>query len=137
MPPSINHLTETAIYVDDLNSAERFYAGILGLKKLGRRDGRHVFFEAGPMQVLLCFIAKETLKGETLGPHGAVGPGHFALGISAADYDAWKHHLKASGVAIELEEKWERGGRSIYFRDPAGNSVELATPGIWGLPSGW
>ncbi len=25
----------------------------------------------------------------------------------------------------------------LYFRDPAGNSVELITPGVWGLPSGW
>jgi catechol 2,3-dioxygenase-like lactoylglutathione lyase family enzyme len=24
-----------------------------------------------------------------------------------------------------------------YFRDPSGNLVELLTPGVWGLPSGW
>ena len=32
---------------------------------------------------------------------------------------------------------WPGGGRSIYFRDPAGNCVELVTPGVWGLPGGW
>jgi hypothetical protein len=37
-------------------------------------------------------------------------------------------------VAIEHEATWPRGGRSFYFRDPAGNSLELATPRIWGLP---
>jgi catechol 2,3-dioxygenase-like lactoylglutathione lyase family enzyme len=30
-----------------------------------------------------------------------------------------------------------KGGKSLYLRDPAGNSVELVTPGVWGLPSGW
>jgi hypothetical protein len=38
---------------------------------------------------------------------------------------------------IEKEFGWPRGGRSIYFRDPAGNSVELVTPGLWGSPGGW
>ena len=28
---------------------------------------------------------------------------------------------------------WERGGQSIYFRDPDGHLVELATPGIWAI----
>lgn len=137
MPPPITHCTETAIYVDDLDSAEAFYAGVLGLPQKGRKDGRSVFFQAGPMQMLLCFIAAETIKGDVLTPHGSVGPGHFALGIAPGDYGRWKQHLQSHGVAIELEQSWERGGRSIYFRDPAENSVELATPGIWGLASGW
>ena len=43
----------------------------------------------------------------------------------------------ATEVPIELETDWPRGGHSLYFRDPAGNSVELITPGLWGLASGW
>ena len=42
--------------------------------------------------------------------------------------------MAAHGVAIEHEQTWPRGGRSFYVRDPAGNSIEFATPRIWGLP---
>jgi catechol 2,3-dioxygenase-like lactoylglutathione lyase family enzyme len=137
MPPLISHLTEAALYVADLDQTEAFYTGILGLKKIGRTDGRGVLFQAGPAQMLLCFLAKETLKGDHLPAHGAEGAGHIALGIAASDFNAWKEHLRKNGIAIEHEHHWERGGRSLYFRDPAGNAIELATPGIWGLASGW
>ncbi len=41
------------------------------------------------------------------------------------------------GVEIEKEVEWPKGGTSLYFRDPAGSSVELVTRGLWGLPSRW
>ena len=28
---------------------------------------------------------------------------------------------------------WPNGARSIYFRDPAGNSLECAEPGLWSI----
>ena len=133
----IQVVIETAIYVDDLDNAETFYRTILGLPVIARETGRHVFFQVGEASVLLAFIADATLKGDHLPAHGAKGPGHFALGIEADTLDAWRKKIQESGMAIEQEVEWPRGGRSIYFRDPAGNSVELITPGVWGLPSGW
>ena len=35
--------------------------------------------------------------------------------------------------AIEADFEWPGGGRSIYFRDPAGNCLEFAEPRIWKL----
>ena len=128
---------ETAIYVRDLEETESFYRTILGLTVIAKEPGRHVFFQVGTSSVLLAFIADATLKGDQLPSHGANGPGHFALGIDADALDAWRQKLQESGVAIEKEYEWPRGGKSLYFRDPAGNSVELITPGVWGLPSGW
>ena len=136
MDATIVKLVETGIYVDDLDGAERFYQDVLGLEVIGRVSGRHVFFRVGRDDVLLIFRAEETLKDPRTF-HGATGPGHFALGIQAGDLDTWRQQLQGHGVAIDDEVVWPRGGRSIYFRDPAGNSVELITPGIWGLPSGW
>lgn len=133
----IQAVIETAIYVDDLQSAETFYRTVLGLNVLAREPGRHVFFQVGEASVLLAFLPDVTLKGDRLTPHGAKGPGHFALGIDAESYDDWRNRLQGHGVAIEMEVTWPPGGKSIYFRDPAGNSVELVTPGIWGMPSGW
>jgi catechol 2,3-dioxygenase-like lactoylglutathione lyase family enzyme len=133
----IKAVVETAIYVDDLRAAETFYRTVLGLPVMGKEPGRHVFFQAGEASVLLAFLAEATLKGDQLPPHGATGPGHFALGIDAEAFDAWRKSLQGHGVTIEKEIEWPRGGKSLYFRDPAGNSVELVTPGVWGLPSGW
>jgi catechol 2,3-dioxygenase-like lactoylglutathione lyase family enzyme len=134
---SIQCVVETGVYVDDLEQAERFYSEILGLQLADREQGRHVFFRVGDASMLLIFNGETTLKGNHLPAHGSRGPGHFALGIAAADLSAWRAHLETKKVAIEHEESWPRGGRSLYFRDPAGNSVELITPGLWGLPSGW
>ena len=128
---------ETAIYVDDLDAAEDFYSRILGLTVIARESGRHVFFQVGDSHVLLAFNPQTTLNGDTLPPHGANGPSHFAMGIEKQSLDAWRPHLEAHGIAIEKEVDWPAGGKSIYFRDPAGNSVELITPGVWQLPSGW
>jgi catechol 2,3-dioxygenase-like lactoylglutathione lyase family enzyme len=133
----IQAVIETAVYVDDLRAAGTFYGTVLGLRVIGREPGRHVFFQVGEASVLLAFRAEATLKGDPLPPHGASGPGHFALGIEAEALDAWRKLLQGHGVTIEKEVEWPRGGKSIYFRDPAGNSVELVTPGVWGLPGGW
>jgi catechol 2,3-dioxygenase-like lactoylglutathione lyase family enzyme len=130
----IEAIVETALDVDGLEAAEAFYRGVLGLVVVGREEGRHVFFRVGD-GVLLAFVPEATLKGDVLPPHGARGPGHFALGVRAEHLDEWEWRLKGHGV-VEKEVRWPRGGRSLYFRDPAGNSVEPVTPGLWGLPSG-
>jgi catechol 2,3-dioxygenase-like lactoylglutathione lyase family enzyme len=133
----IRNLVETSTYVDDLDCAERFYRDVLGLEVMGKETNRHVFFRVGNADVLLVFNADETLKGLVLPPHGARGPGHFAFGIAADALGHWRQRLRDHGVVIEKEMAWPRGGHSLYFRDPAGNSVELITPGLWGLRSGW
>jgi catechol 2,3-dioxygenase-like lactoylglutathione lyase family enzyme len=135
--PEIVTLVETGVYAEDLDRAETFYQDVLGLERIAKEAGRHVFFRVGPANMLLIFHAAATLKGDVLPAHGASGPGHFALGIPAPDFEAWKERLAANGVPVEKEVQWPLGGRSLYFRDPAGNSVELITPGLWGLPSGW
>ena len=133
----IKAVIETAVYVDDLESAEAFYGTVLGLPVIAREADRHVFFQVGPAQVLLAFLPQSTLKPDEFPAHGSTGPGHFALGIETESLDVWRKLLQNHGVTIEKEIAWPRGGKSLYFRDPAGNSVELVTPGVWGLPSGW
>ena len=133
----IKAVVETGIYVNDLPATEAFYGTILGLRVMGKDDGHHVFFQVGDASVLLAFIANTTMKGDHLPAHGAKGPGHFALGIETDEMDAWRQRLQESGVHIKQEVVWPRGGKSLYCRDPAGNLVELGTPGVWGLPSGW
>ena len=89
-----------------------------------------------PAQVLIIFERGGTLAPIPVGdgfipPHDGGGPQHFAFAIAEADLEAWRMHLAAEGVAIESTVTWPRGGKSIYFRDPDGLLVELATPGLW------
>ena len=131
-------ILESALYVTDLAAAEAFYTDILGLDLLGKVDGRHIFFRCGS-GVLLVFNAEATKTPPLpdarlpVPPHGAVGEGHLCFAATAAEIVAWKAHLRAKRIAIESEFEWPQGGRSIYIRDPSGNSIEFAEPRIWGI----
>jgi catechol 2,3-dioxygenase-like lactoylglutathione lyase family enzyme len=127
------HILETCLYVDDLSRAERFYASVLGLELLSRQEGRHAFFRCGQRMLLLFNPLGSRDSTDQVPPHGAFGPGHVAFGVRQSDLPAWTDHLERQGVAIERVMDWPGGGQSLYFRDPAGNSLELATPRIWGV----
>jgi catechol 2,3-dioxygenase-like lactoylglutathione lyase family enzyme len=132
--PAFAGILEAAVYVDDLDAAEDFYGQLLGLEQIGRAEGRHVFFRCG-VSVLLCFIAEETERASggalPVPTHGARGPGHVCLAAGAEALDAWHDRLVAEGLAIEADFRWPNGARSVYVRDPAGNSVEFAEPRLW------
>lgn len=128
----VDRILETCLYVDDLNAAEKFYRRILGVESFSRVNNRHVFFRCGESMLLL-FNPLETAKSSGDVPtHGAHGPGHVAFAIAPDQIDLCRRQLQENGIAIETEITWPSGGRSIYFRDPAGNSVELATAQVWG-----
>ncbi len=129
----VKHILETCLYVDDLAAAEQFYGRVLGLERFAGVDGRHVFFRCGGQVFLLFNPSKTEQRGGDVPAHGAHGPGHVAFAVTEAELPGWRAHLARHGVEVEAEIDWPRGGRSIYVRDPAGNSVELATPATWGL----
>lgn len=139
-PPS--GILEAALYVGDLDAAERFYGGLLGLERIARVEGRHVFFRCGE-GVVLVFNPEATEQAPAEGPqpvppHGARGPGHLCFKANEPELDALAAYLPEQGVAIEADFRWPNGARSIYVRDPAGNSVEFAEGRLWdagGSPS--
>lgn len=130
----VSRIFETVLYADDLAAAERFYTDVLGLERFSHSDTMVSFRLAAG--VLLIFDPERAIQPNRGVPsHGARGPGHLAFAAAAADLDAWRAHLTAHGVAIEMEVNWESVGTSVYFRDPAGNSLELAAGTLWG--GGW
>ncbi len=129
-------ILEAAVYAADLDLAEAFYGTLLGLPRLQRVDDRHVFYKVGS-GVLLVFNPERTEMPPTnprlpVPPHGARGPGHVCFAMPRADIDALRARLIAAGVEIETEFDWPNGARSLYVRDPDGNSVEFAEPWLWG-----
>ena len=130
-------ILETALYVEDLDKAVQFYGSVLGLELITIVPGRNIFFRCGE-GVLLLFNAEATriaLQGPLPVPtHGASGQGHVCFRASSAEIDQWVVRLRSQGVEIEADFLWpSSGGRSIYFRDPSGNSLEFGEPKIWGL----
>ena len=133
----LESILETALYAEDLDAAEAFYGGVLGLQKIARGEDRHVFYRCGA-GVLLIFNPAETVKPPAPGslpvpPHGTTGHGHACFRVAGNDIQGMAERLKAAGIDIEADFHWPNGGRSIYFRDPAGNSLECAEPRIWGI----
>lgn len=137
-PPPPTQILETALYVPDLDAAEAFYGGILGLVRVARSGNRHVFFRLGTAMLLL-FNPEETTHPPhdpalPVPSHGARGPGHVAFAATGAEITAWRARFLAAGVGIEADFRWPvTNARSLYVRDPAGNSVEFAEPALWSL----
>lgn len=135
--PPVDGILEAALYAPDLDAAEHFYGRLLGLERLQRNGNRHVFYAVG-RTVLLIFnpAATEiplTKPGLPVPTHGARGPGHVCFSVPPGRMDQVAARLQAAGIAIESDFVWPGGARSIYVRDPAGNSVEWAEPRLWGL----
>jgi catechol 2,3-dioxygenase-like lactoylglutathione lyase family enzyme len=133
--PPIEGLLETSLYAGDVKRTAAFYADLFGFNALVDSP-RLVAFEVAAKHMLLVFQRGATeddiadARGIIPG-HDGDGRLHLALKIAAADLEVWRARLAERGVAIAGEYRWPRGGTSLYFRDPDGALVELATPGLW------
>ncbi|WP_457638359.1 VOC family protein [Oceanithermus sp.] len=123
-------ILEASVYAEDLEAARDFYEGLLGFDCQVYEPPRHAFFRVG-RGMLLVFNPAETSKSDEVPAHGASGPVHVALTVAEGELEAWAERLGAAGVEVRWAD-WP-GGRSLFFRDPAGNLLELAPPAIWGI----
>ena len=133
----MNGILETAIHTEDMARSRAFYENVLGLAPISN-DDRLSAYAVGGRDVLLVFrkgatTQTVTLHSGTIPGHGGDGALHVAFAIAKGELERWEAHLASYGVAIEGRNNWERGGRSIYFRDPDGHLLELATPGLWSV----
>lgn len=135
--PEILGVLETALYVEDLDRSERFYVGLFGFKPLTRSERVCALGVAG-RDVLLLFAKRATrtaieTDGGVIPPHDADGQMHLAFGVDRDSLEGWERRLAARSIPIESRMRWARGGHSLYFRDPDGHLVELASRGTWSI----
>ena len=134
-PPRITGLLETSLYVADLARAADFYTRLMGFEPFFQ-DARMAALGVPGSGVLLLFLQgassapSHTPRG-TIPGHNGTGELHLAFAIPRASLTAWESHLSAHKIAIESRMQWPAGGTSLYFRDPDGHVVEVATPGLW------
>ncbi|TVR61825.1 MAG: lactoylglutathione lyase [Spirochaetaceae bacterium] len=126
-----NRIFETVLYASDLEKTQAFYGDLLGLEVLVVSELVAVF--QLPHSMLLVFDPDESgVAGRAVPSHGARGSGHIAFAATDAELDEWIAQFDRNGYPIEKIHPWETGGRSVYLRDPAGNSVEFAPATLWG-----
>jgi catechol 2,3-dioxygenase-like lactoylglutathione lyase family enzyme len=131
---TLRRILETALDCNDLRVSAEFYRRLFDAMPMLDSE-RLVVFEAGEGTLLLLFQRGNAdplpTPGGVIPGHNAGGPGHFAFAIDASQLAGWERRLADLEIPIESRVSWERGGTSLYFRDPDGRSVELATPGLW------
>jgi len=133
--PKLDALLETALYVEDLERSVFFYKTIFEFEPISSSE-RLCALSISNRYVLLLFlkgastIAKVT-SGGIIPPTDGDGQLHLAFAIAASELEQWENWLVENDIEIESKVKWERGGTSIYFRDPDKHLLELATPGLW------
>jgi catechol 2,3-dioxygenase-like lactoylglutathione lyase family enzyme len=130
--PALDGVLETALYCggDEREAVRSFYSELLALREVaGWDDG--TAYRLGPGILLL--FDRDSLAGREgpIADHGAAGPGHACLVAPQGGYELWRSRLEERGVEITHEHEWPGGGRSFYFRDPAGNLLEIADGDLW------
>lgn len=112
----IRGLYEVAIRVKDLERAEAFYLGVLGLE-VGVRDEtrRWSFLRAGEAGMVV-------LQEDT----GTWPLQHFAFAVDEAEIERAAAELRARGVSVSgpVVHDWMPAS-SLYFADPDGHELEL------------
>lgn len=133
---TIEGVLETALYVADLDRSGRFYLSLLGLDQPLIADDRMRALPLPGGGVLLLFAIGVSETGDDteyghIPGHGATGRQHLCFRVSLDAIAAWPARLRELGIQVEADLAPKPGGRSLYFRDPDGHALELATANIW------
>ncbi len=133
--PHVNGILETALYVDSVNRSVEFYETIFNFDVMGA-DERLAALNIKKGQVLLLFkkgasVEATETPGGIIPPSDGKGELHLAFSVTKSELNEWEKWLLENNIQIESRVRWDRGGESIYFRDPDKHSIELASPGVW------
>jgi catechol-2,3-dioxygenase len=123
MPRAVRTLGEIALRVNDLEVMAEFYEKIVGLELMRAFPGI-VFFRIGEgyggHTTILALFDRDTAVGSE-----RTTLDHLAFTIDIADYATERERLQAAGVEVRPEVFEWVGWRSLFIRDPEGNTVEF------------
>jgi catechol-2,3-dioxygenase len=122
MTPELERVDHLHVFVADRPAAERWYARVLGLKRMPSLERWAV--DGGPLTIGNPSDTIHIALFER--PAGAKSRSTIALATSAQGLLAWQRHLAAElgkePARVDHEVSW-----SIYFEDPDGNPYEITT----------
>src|SRR3954447_22835599 len=120
----VTGVSELVLEVVDLEAAEAFYSGVLGLPVVDRCPAREaIWMMAGERTRIGLWRPQVGLAGGRGGIHV-----HYAMHVAEADYDGAVARPREGGAAVE-EHRFSgyADSRAAYIDDPDGNVVELWT----------
>src|ERR687896_1310541 len=116
----VTGVSELVLEVMDLEAAEAFYAGVLGLPVVERWPDREaIWVMAGDRTRIGLWRPQVGLAGGRGGAHV-----HYAMHLAEADYDAAVARLRDRGQEVEEIAFGPDHGRAAYVDDPDGNVVK-------------
>ncbi len=122
----IDRLDHLVLTVASIDASIAFYVEVLGMAEISFGDGRKAL-SFGRQKINLHEVGRD-MKLVALRP--TAGSGDLCL-IAAGPLADMQAHVESRGVAIEVGPVVRSGAtgpiRSIYFRDPDGNLVEVST----------
>lgn len=121
--PALLGIRHVALFVRDLDAAERFWVNVMGYVVEWRPDPDNVYLHGG----------NDNLAMHRAAPHhngiptGEQRLDHVGIAVAKADdVDAWAAHLEAHGVTLKARPKTHRdGSRSLYFHGPEGLLIQI------------
>jgi catechol 2,3-dioxygenase-like lactoylglutathione lyase family enzyme len=119
-PPPTAGLRHVALYVEDLEAAERFYVNLMGMTVEWRPDPDNVYLTSGNDNLALHRSDRATdRRAQTLDHIGFIMK-------TPGDVDAWYDHLLANGIEMKSSPRTHRdGARSFYCVGPQGVVVQM------------
>ena len=121
-----------AIPVDSLTDARAFYGGLLGCTE-GRSSEYWIDFNFFGHQLVVHLDQRDdrntTRLENPVDGHGVPIP-HFGIVMSMDDWKTFRDRLQAAAVQFVIEPTIRFEGKTgeqatLFFRDPAGNNLEI------------
>jgi catechol 2,3-dioxygenase-like lactoylglutathione lyase family enzyme len=119
--PALLGIRHVALFMKDLEAAERFWVSVMGYEVEWRPDPDNVYLRGGTDNLAL----HRGTRRDAVDESGQLD--HIGLAVpAAADVDAWARHLEERGVSLKTQPKSHRdGSRSVYFYAPENLLVQI------------
>jgi len=116
-------IRHVALRVRDIVRSVAFYTDILKMGIEWRPDPENVYLSSGSDNLALHQVKRDEI--DTVQTNGSLD--HFGFVVSKPEeVDEWAALLESKGIELAQKPKTHRdGARSIYFRDPDGNLIQL------------
>lgn len=123
-PKSITAIDYTVVYVRDMDAMKAFYGETMGFKLVRQLSSNWIEYGIGP-NILALARRHPLLAGDAPIPQGSATL-QIAFRVPVPEVDVWAAHLAHQGVTVvspPTDQTW--GHRTLFFRDPDGNLVEI------------
>lgn len=120
---TIRQIDYTVIYVRDMVAMRRFYSGVMGFELLRELSPRWIEYKVGSNTLALA--ERGGRFNDPAPPVGALSL-QLAFRVAPPMVDACAQALAEAGVKIESPPTDQPfGHRTLFFRDPDGNVLEI------------